>query len=105
MLNIESGQNELLRVFGLDAAGNRTAIPDGATVVYSAVTDISGTGAGVLTPTSGLEAQLLAGPVGDAGEIIATVTLPDGTTLTTPAFDFTDVAGPLASIEIEVVPQ
>lgn len=106
MLNLESGKTANLVITGRDSAGNVTAIPTGATVAWS-ISDTVGTGSGVLTqdvdPTI-LDAVLAAGPAGDAGVLTAVVTVPDGTIYTTPAFEFTDTAGALASVEIEVKP-
>ena len=96
-MDIQAGKTALLTVVVKDDGGN---IIPGASVVFS---PISETGSGTEVLTLGYDStkgSILIGPVGDAGNLSATATMPDGTVLTTPEWDFVSVGGVAVSAEI-----
>jgi hypothetical protein len=88
VLSIESGQTSQLGLV-FTKGGVVVPAPAGASVVWSPITETVGSGDSISPNSDPTTAVLIAGPEGDAGNLTATVTLPNGVVLTTPEFDFT----------------
>ena len=102
IVQIQDTQKVKLTVVGLDSNGTRDKYPDGTNYAWGSVVDTNGEGSGVFTvdPNDPASGELAIGVGGTSGSIEVAVTMPDGTTVTVPAFTFDAIAGPIVSGEI-----